>query len=159
MFTIITALSTTLFQTWIVRKFMSVFFQANIKEKGKEKVFYFLFFLVVTGVHFIWGSPILNIVSNISMLYLVTQLYEGSQKKKILSVLLIYAIIMICDVFAVFSLGDYVLGGEYNELATYTAMLYLGICEFIIEKLLMKRRRKDMLPPYCNILIFSFMVF
>ena len=53
MFTIITALSTTLFQTWIVRKFMSVFFQTNIKEKGKEKVFYLLFFLVVPGVHFI----------------------------------------------------------------------------------------------------------
>ena len=87
-------------------------------------------------------------------MYLVTQLYEGSQKKKILSVLLVYAILMICDVFSVFSLGDYVLGGEYNEIATYTTTLYFGICEFIIEKLLMKRRRKDTLPPYCNILIF-----
>ena len=51
MFTIITSLVTTLFQIWIVRKFMSVFFQTNIKEKGKKKVFYLLFFLVVPGVH------------------------------------------------------------------------------------------------------------
>lgn len=153
MFTIITSLITTLFQIWIVRKFLSVFFQANIKNKRKEKVFYFLFFLVVPGVHFIWGSPILNIVAHISMMYLVTQLYEGSQKKKVLSVLLVYAILMICDVFSVFSLGDYVLGGEYNEIATFTTTLYFGICEFVIEKLFLKHRRKDTLPPYCNILI------
>ena len=153
MFTVVTVLSNILFQIWIIRKFMSAFFQTNIKEKGKEKVFYFLFFFVLLAVHLIWGSPILNIAANISMLYLVAQLYEGSLKKKILAVLLIYAVIMICDVFAVFSLGDYMLGGEYNEIASYTTTLYFGICEFIIEKLLMKHRRKDTLPPYCNILI------
>ena len=82
MFDIITALSTNLFRTFIIKKFMSVFFL--VENKKRENFFYFLFYFVTAGIYLVFDFPPVNIAVNILMLYAITQLYEGKKKKKIL---------------------------------------------------------------------------
>ena len=153
MIDIIVTLSTNLFRTFIIKRFMSVFFQNDIENRKRENFLYFLFWGLTACVYLTFHFPPFNIITNLLMLYVITQIYEGSQKKKILVTFLIYGINMICDIIAMYSCNNYIVGKEYNEVAAYITVFLIGICEFIIERFLIKNRRTDFIPPHWNILI------
>ena len=153
MFDIITALSTNLFRTFIIKKFMSLFFPALVENKKRENFFYFLFYFVTVGTYLAFQSPPANIAANIFMLYVITQLYEGEQKKKILVTILIYGINMICDILSVYSFSNYVVGEKHSAIVAYVTVLLISICEFIIERFFVKNREKEFTPPYWNVLM------
>lgn len=150
---IVIILSANLFRTFIIRRFMSVYFQIDIENKKKESMVYFLFFAFTGAVHLIFHSPPANIITNLLMLYIITLLYEGRQQKKILITFLIYGINMICDVIAVYSYNDYIVGGNQNELTEYITVFLIAVCEFIIEKYLAKNKKTDYIPLHWSILI------
>ena len=86
MFDILTTIITNFFRTFIIKKFISIFFKTDeVKHKNRGKYVYILFFIVTTAVHLIFHLPMINIVINILMIYTITQIYEGEQKKKILA--------------------------------------------------------------------------
>ncbi len=148
----ITAITTNLFRTFITYKFFNTFFPEKKGKKGLRAA-YGLFFLVTMGMNFVFTSLWVNIVCNLVMLYLLTWFYVGEQKKKILVTVLIYGINFICDVLSVFFLSDYQAGEAYNEVAPYVTVFLIGICEYIIERYIVKRRTKNVTPPYWNILM------
>lgn len=141
MFDIITAISTNLFRTYIIKKFVSVFFEIKVteqKEKYLERSVYILFFLITTSVYLIFHSPMLNLITNLSLIYMITQVYKGEQKKKILTAFFVYGINMACDVLAVYSFSNYIMGEDYKKIAAYITVLLISFCEFFIEKYVMK---------------------
>ena len=153
MFDIITALSTNLFRTFVIKKFMSLFFPALMENKKRENFFYFLFYFITVGIYLAFHFPPANIAVNILMLYVITQLYEGEQKKKILVTFLIYGINMICDILSVYSFSNYVIGEKHSAIVAYITVLLISICEFIIERFFIKNSEKEFTPPYWNVLI------
>lgn len=153
MFDIITALSTNLFRTFLIKKFMSILFPALVENKRKEKFLYVLFYFVTTGIYLAFHFPPATIAANLFMTYFITQVYEGEQKKKILVTILIYGINMICDILAIYSFSDYIVGEGYNIIAAYVTVLLISICEFIVERFAIKKREVDLIPPYWNILL------
>ena len=56
MFALITTLSTNLLRTYIIYRFMRLFFWTDIEEKKKERACYVLFFVLTAGVHLIFFS-------------------------------------------------------------------------------------------------------
>ena len=152
MFGIISDISTNLFRTFIIYKFLNTFFPEKKEEKGL-KTACILFFTVTVGMHYIFMSPGINIVCNLAMLYLLTWFYVGEQRKKILVTLLIYGINFICDVVSVYLLSDYQPGEAYSQVAPYVTVFLIGICEYIIERFIVKKRKKNTTPPYWNILM------
>lgn len=150
---IVITLSTNLFRTFIIRRFMSVYFQTDIENKKKESIVYLLFFALTSAVHLIFHFPPANIITNLLMLYIITLLYEGRQKKKILITFFIYGINMICDVIAVYSCNYYIAGGNQNELTVYITVFLIAVCEYIIEKYLTKNKKTDYIPLHWSILI------
>ncbi|MCM1125163.1 MAG: GHKL domain-containing protein [Lachnospiraceae bacterium] len=153
MFDIITAVSTNSFRTFIIKKFLSVFFPKEIEDKRKESYLYLLFFIVTTAVYLIFHFPPANIIVNLIMIYMIAQIYEGEQKKKILVSILIYGINMACDILAIYSFSNYVVGEDYNEIAAYVTVLLISLCEFITERFLIKKKEMIFTPPYWNILM------
>ena len=153
MFDVITAISTNLFRTCILKKFMHVFFQEEVENKKKENLLYVLFFTATLVIYLLFHFPPANIITNILMMYLVTQMYEGEQKKKILVVILVYSINMSCDVFAVYSFSNYIVGEDYNELAVYVTILLFSICEFLVERFIITKRKMTFTPPHWSVLI------
>lgn len=146
-------LSTNLFRTFIIKRFMAIFFQTDIENKKKEKAVYFLFYFLTTFVYLLFRFPPANIIMNLLLIYLITQTYEGKQKKKLLVTFLIYGINMICDIISVYSCNNYIVGKEQNEMTVYITVFLISICEFIIERILIKNRKVNFIPPYWNILI------
>lgn len=156
MFDIITAISTNLFRTFIIKKFVSVFFKSEVEDRREmylEKNIYLLFFLITTGVYLIFHSPSMNLITNLTMIYMITRMYKGEQKKKILVSVLIYGINMVCDVLSIYSFSNYIFGEDYERISAYITVLLISICEFYIEKYTMKKGRADFIPPHWNILI------
>lgn len=153
MFDIITVLSTNLFRTFIIKRFMTIFFLEEVENKRKERILYSLFFLITMAVYLIFDFPPTNIAVNLIMIYAITQAYEGEQKKKLLVSILIYGINMACDIFAVYSFSDYVFGKEHNEIAAYITVFMFSICEFLAERVVIKKREVQFAPLYWSILI------
>lgn len=153
MFDFVTALSTNLFRILIIKRFMKVFFETDVEEKWKERALYSLFYFVILLVYLLFHFPPANIGVNILMIYLITQIYESDQKKKILVTLLIYSINMVCDILCVYSFSNYIVGGGYNEVSTYATVFLFSICEFIIERYVMRNKAAGVTPPYWNILL------
>lgn len=132
---------------------MSIFFRVDIENRKKERMVYSFFFGLTVCVYLIFHFPPFNIITNLLLIYMITQIYEGRQKKKVLVAFLIYGINMICDIISVYSCNNYIVGKEYNEVAAYITVFLIGICEFVIERFLIKNRKTDFIPPYWNILI------
>ena len=89
MFALITTLSTNLLRTYIIYRFMRLFFWTDIEEKKKERACYVLFFILTAGVHLIFCSPGMSVITNIVLIFLITVCYEGALKKKIFVTLLV----------------------------------------------------------------------
>ncbi len=146
-------LSTNLFRAFVTKRFMEIFFQQERMGKKQKHLIYLLFFAITSSVHLIFKVPFFNIISNIVALYLVTQVYEGEQKKKLLVSLLIYGINMFCDVISAYTLSDYSMGEMYNEIAPLFTVFLISICEYIIERHIVKKH-VETTPRHWNILIF-----
>ena len=146
MFALITTLSTNLLRTYIIYRFMRLFFWTDIEEKKKERACYVLFFILTAGVHLIFCSPGMSVITNIVLIFLITVCYEGALKKKIFVTLLVYGTNMGCDLVAVHLLTDYSITGKVGECAAYITVLLLLICDVISEKILIKNKGEDKTP-------------
>lgn len=133
---------------------MSVFFETYIEEKKAEKAAYSFFVIIIGTVNLLFSSAFVNLVLNILLMYFIACLYEKSRKKKLFVTFLIYGINAICDILAMYSLNNYVYGNEYSEITAYLTVLFIGICEIVIEKYLIRKDRADYLPPHWEILLF-----
>lgn len=150
---IIITLSTNLFRTFIIRRFMFVYFQTDLEDKRKERAVYFLFFCFTSAVYLLFHFPPANVIANLIFLYFITLIYEGRQKKKILITFLVYGINMICDIIAVYSCNNYIVGKTQNEMTVYITVFLIAVCEYVIEKFLVKNRKTDFVPLHWSILI------
>ena len=83
----------------------------------------------------------------------IAQAYEGSQTKKLLVSFLIYGTNMICDVISVYSLSNYVVGGNCSEIASYVTVLLTCICEIIVEKCLVRKKESMFILPCWRLLL------
>ena len=133
---------------------MSVFFDTDIEEKRTEKAAYSFFVIIIGTVNLLFSSAFVNLVLNILLMYFIACLYEENRKKKLFVTFLIYGINAICDILAMYSLNNYVYGNEYSEITAYLTVLFIGICEIVIEKYLIRKDRADFLPPHWEILLF-----
>ena len=125
---------------------MRLFFWTDIEEKKKERACYVLFFVLTAGVHLIFCSPGMSVITNIVLIFLITVCYEGALKKKIFVTLLVYGTNMGCDLVAVHLLTDYSITGKVGECAAYITVLLLLICDVISEKILIKNKGEDKTP-------------
>lgn len=150
---IVSTLTTNLFRAFIIRRFLSLFFLTDIENKKKEKTVYSLFIFMTAFVFFAFHFPPFTLAINLLLIYLITQLYDGAQKKKILISLLIYGTNMFCDTISAYSFSNYIVGNDYNELVPYLTVFLFSICEFLIERFLTKNKQEDMVPPCWKILL------
>ena len=77
MFDVIAAISTNLFRTYLTKRFMGVFFEQSTVSKKKENICYAIFFLLTVSVYLLFHYPPANIVTNVTLMFVIACLYEG----------------------------------------------------------------------------------
>lgn len=153
MFDVITAITTNLFRTVLIKRFMSLFFDEYSWRKQYTEITYVLFYVVTTTLYLAFHYPPLTLIGNIVMLYVVALTYQSSHKKKILAIFFVYAINMVCEVLAVFLLSNYVVGEKCYDPSEFVNVFLVFICEFIFEKFIVKNNKEKQLPPYWYVIL------
>ena len=149
---IISELSTNLFATYILRRYMKLFFDTDIEERWKERGAYILFYICTSMVHLIFHIPVLTSAVNVIMIFLITQRYEGKWKKKVFLTVLIYGISMFCDIL-IYTVAKYVIGIDSSSAMAFAFSLLVGICEYFIERFAVKNKNSDMQIGILNLLL------
>ena len=156
MFALITTLSTNLLRTYIIYRFMRLFFWTDIEEKKKERACYVLFFVLTAGVHLIFFSKTMSIIANIIMLYVISGCYEKARRKRLFVTLLIYGVNIGCDFLAINLLTNYSATQNYEEGISYGTVVLIMFSEIAAEKILMKNKEKKDMPHESILMFISF---
>lgn len=156
MFVVVTTLSTNFLRTYIIYRFMRLFFWTDIEEKKKERVCYALFFVLTAGVHLVFYSKSMSIIANIVMLYVISGCYEKNRRKKLFVTLLIYGVNIGSDFLSLHLLTNYSDIQKYDEGFAYLTVILIMFCEIVVEKILMKNKEKEDIPHENILLLISF---
>lgn len=87
-------LITGLFGAYVIYIYMSVFFDTRKTTIRFEFISYIIYFLIISIIYFRFNIPILNLVTNIILYFLLSFNYKTSFKNRIISVFFIYIILL-----------------------------------------------------------------
>lgn len=138
MLELITLLSTNIFRTFIIYRFIHLFFTPKNDKKSHEFYLYFSFILSTSLVHYFFHMPFINIINNIVMLLIISSFYNGTLLYKLLIILLIYCIAITCEIFSVYALHNYGIDKQYSDISLFLSLLIFFCFEFISESVLSK---------------------
>jgi hypothetical protein len=88
--------------TYIIFKYFNLFFKERLLIKRKYVYLIALIYYVsISFIHLYINNPILTMIGNLLLFYMISSIYQGDVKKRILSVLLIYLILLFTESVAV----------------------------------------------------------
>lgn len=93
----LTYLITAIFGTYILYKFMSIFFDRRKVDKKIEFFSYFIYFIITSSIYFTINIPIVNLITNIILFLLLTFNYKSSMKSRFFSIIFMYVILISVD--------------------------------------------------------------
>lgn len=94
-----------LFRTYIIFKFMGVFFERKGINKRIENLSYLSYYVCITGIYLFINIPIVMLTSNVLALLFLSLNYQASMKQRVLSVFLIYLILLCSESIVVLLTG------------------------------------------------------
>ena len=117
-------LITNAFATYILFRYMSIFFDRKDVDKKQEVLSYSLYFCIISLLYLSFNNPTINIISNLVMFFLLTYNYQSTTKNRLIAVVSIYMILMIIEVLLMLILQNY--GIKFNSYDSDGAMI-IGI--------------------------------
>lgn len=87
-----------IFSTYVVTKYFNIFFEGHKKYGSYVNMAIVVsYYLVIAFVHLYFNIPLLTMLTNIGMFFVLTALYQTTIKKRILSVALIYSVLLLVE--------------------------------------------------------------
>ncbi len=96
---IVVYLISSIFSTYTIFKFMSIFYERSEINKKIEIASYISYYLIMGVIFLIFNKPILNLITNVVLFFLITLNYPSSIKLRLTSTILIYVILAIVESF------------------------------------------------------------
>lgn len=131
-------LITNVYWTYTIFKFMNIFFDTRKTSRRVEAAAYLLFFAVISAIYLFVNIPIVLMVSNLAAFILMSYIYESTMKKRLLSAVFIYLILMGVEMivalisgyfnFPIFATNNYssIYGLVICRVLTYVVVLILN---------------------------------
>lgn len=134
---IILYLVANLFNVYILFKLMQIFFLRSNINKKYEFSTYIVYFLVNSGIALFVRVPILNLLSSVIFIFIITFNYEDSVKKRMLSTVYISLFLLGVEIFVEVLLKGTVFNiyGK-NQYQTVIAMFATGIVSYFLIALI-----------------------
>lgn len=83
------------FRTYVIYKFMSYFYEKESVNQSLEIFLYVCFFGGVSALYLFWDIPLVTMFTNVVGLFIITKVYKESLKKRILSVVYVYLLMLL----------------------------------------------------------------
>ena len=94
-----------IFRTFLIFKFMCIFFYEDGIDKRFEFISYIGFYLFITILYLVINIPIIMLISNLAGLLLLSLNYKANLKHRFLSILFIYIILLCVESIATLLTG------------------------------------------------------
>lgn len=129
---------TAIFGTYILYKFMAVFYDTRRTSSRVELLSYTAYFIIVNSIYLFINIPIIMMIASLIAFFLLSLNYESTIKERILSTFLIYLILASVETIVVllsgyfntqlYSTNNYssVTGIIFCNILTYFAVLILN---------------------------------
>ncbi len=126
------------FMTYVIYKFIRIFYVYKNTSKKIELGSYSIYFIAITILHLFVKIPIILMISNLGLFFILTLNYKSSLKKRILTTFLIYLTLLSIEMIVVSATGyfkleplirnDYksILGIVIIRIVSYVVVLIIG---------------------------------
>lgn len=123
---------TNIFGTYIIYRFMNIFFARDGVNKKIEILSYLGYYILISVIYVFVKIPIIMTISNISLFFILSFNYRANFKKRFLCVFLIYLILMCVEMIVVFFTGYFSFPiFERNEFDSIFAIIFIKILSYI----------------------------
>ena len=125
--------------TYTVFKFMCIFFERTKEKRMFEIIFYMVYFLVSSYVHLGIHIPIITFTTNIIAFFLLTFNYKANFKRRVISTIYMYVILMTVELVMVvltgyIDLSVFSVDSQYSSIAGIMSIkLFSYIIVLIIQ--------------------------
>jgi len=141
---------TSIFGMYVLYRFMSVFFDTRRTSARLEFLSYLAYTMIVNSIYLFINIPIVTMAANLTAFFLLSFNYESTVKKRILSTLLIYIILMIVEMIVVLLSGYFYLSlFTVNNYSSVFGVIFGNIISYFVVLLLknFKNIRKGVSIP------------
>lgn len=151
------------FRVYLISRFMKVFFKPE-KAGGRKLILaYGIFYVVNTFLYLTLHTAFINIACNLMGIFLLTLLYPAQVRMKLFVTVILYAINMACEIIVVQLFVKNQNKDLFDQIYQAIIVLFLFVCEIVIERLLAYREKKNahsfflLIIPICSILMLRYM--
>ena len=152
------------FRIYLTSRCMNAFFRTEEVSERKMLLAFSAFYAVNTFLYLTFNTASINLVCNITGIFLLTFLYPSKIRMKLFVTVVICALNMACDVIIVMLFVDYRDGEMFSQIYQVMIVLLFFACEIIVEKILAYREKQEdihsmflLIVPVCSILMLRYM--
>lgn len=118
------------FATYIIYKFMHIFFDERQTTAKTEFMSYVIYMIFITSIYLFLDVPIITMCSNLMFFYILTYNYHAKISQRILSIMLIYFSLMFIEII----ITQFLLG--YSQLDVLVSRGFSSVFGLITIKLI-----------------------
>lgn len=125
-------LITSVFATYTLFRYMSIFFDRKDVDKKQEFLSYSLYFCIISLLYLALDKPYVNIISNLVMFYLLTYNYQSTTKNRLIAVVSIYMILMTIEVIVMLILQYFgiTVYSTQNDFALVIGLILIKVISY-----------------------------
>ncbi len=145
---VILILVSNIVRFYALKRFVDTFFAKEGCSCRHMEILYGIANFWTIIIYYIFRSPAYNIFSNLIAFFVVVLPYQVKLSRKIVFVLLTYAVNILIDIIVVFSLAKYTVGGEVNQVYGCVTSLGMLIVAVILEKTMLVKNESNLPTLY-----------
>lgn len=125
-------LITSAFGTYILYRYMKIFFDRTETDKKIEFASYLLYYFTIDLLFIIFNDPVVNVISNLIMFFLLTLNYDSTLKRRLIATVSIYMILMTVETLVVLVMQyfDISILSKNSDLALIAGLISIKIISY-----------------------------
>lgn len=128
-------LASNLFSTYILYRFMGLFFDRTNTDSRKEILAFLAYFTINSTAYLTLANPFVNLISTVVMFFLITFLHEGRTRTRIIATLFTYVTAMMVDSLVYNAINGLLAVKIAGNILSIPSNLLLFMLVLILEKL------------------------
>lgn len=127
-------LITNIFGTYTIYRYMKIFFDRNETDRRIELASYLLYYFTIDYLFLVFNNPMVNVVCNLIMFFLLTFNYESNLKRKLIATISIYMFLMTIETVVVLLMQyfDITLESKNLDLEIVVALIIIKIITYSV---------------------------
>lgn len=139
-----------IFMTYVVYRFMGVFYAERITDRKIELLSYGIYFVAINALHLLSKIPMVYLISNLLIFFMITLNYKSSIQKRILTTVLVYLILMCIEMIIVMASGyfrlDFLVENNYESILGLIIIKVISFVVVLIIESYQNIRQGDIVP-------------